>query len=415
MKKYDLIVAGGGFSGTAAAIAAARAGLSVLLVEKGNSLGGCAVNCIVNPFMNFRTKIGEEVRPLSRGIFEEIYNNLNDMGALKYKDTFNEEYLKIILNRMVLSSGCGLLFHSYLIGAERKGYKIYSITVANKTGQMKLEADYFIDATGDAQLAYLSEYPYRLGRESDNLCQPMTLTFRLGNVDTEKFKKEKDAVNKLYNKYQAEGKIKNLREDVLTFPSTLDGVLHFNTTRIVKLNPTNALDVTRAEIEAREQIFELVDMLRTNFESFKNSQVLMSASEIGVRESRMIEGEYTLNKDDLVECRKFDDSIALGNYDIDIHNPEGSGTSHYYFKAGEYYTIPYRCLIPKGAENLLVAGRCISATHEAQASIRIMPIVCCIGEAAGEAAALAKKSGKNVSGIDTDVLRNNLKKNNAAC
>ena len=143
--------------------------------------------------------------------------------------------------------------------------------------------------------------------------------------------------------------------------------------------------------------------------------MLSTAMQIGVRESRMICGEYTLTGEDLMACTKFEDSIALGNYDIDIHNPEGSGTSHYYFGPGEYYTIPYRTLIPKNAENLLVAGRCISVTHEAQASIRIMAIVCCIGEAAGTATAISVKDNKNVKDIDVKKLRNTLKKNGAVC
>ena len=123
----------------------------------------------------------------------------------------------------------------------------------------------------------------------------------------------------------------------------------------------------------------------------------------------MIDGEYTITSEELVACARFPDAIAAGNYDIDIHNPEGSGTSHYFFPKGEYYTIPYRALIPKGAKNLLVAGRCISATHEAQASVRIMPIVCTLGEAAGTAAALAAASGLPVAEINTEQLRETLR------
>ena len=124
----------------------------------------------------------------------------------------------------------------------------------------------------------------------------------------------------------------------------------------------------------------------------KNAELLSTAAEIGVRESRMIDGLHLLTGKELVDCSRFEDSIACGNYDIDIHNPEGSGTSHYYFPAGQYYEIPYRSLLPKEISNLLVAGRCISVDHEAQASIRIMPIVCCLGEAAGVAAAVASKA-----------------------
>lgn len=159
---------------------------------------------------------------------------------------------------------------------------------------------------------------------------------------------------------------------------------------------------------------EIYLLPKRNIPGFENCKLIMTAPEIGIRESRMIEGEYTLTGEVLKACTVFDDAIALGNYEIDIHSPDGSGTSHYFFKEGEYYTVPYRCLIPKNSENLLVAGRCISVDHEAQASMRIMPIVCTIGEAAGTAAAIAFKSGKNVRDIDIPLLRKTLKDNGAA-
>ena len=127
----------------------------------------------------------------------------------------------------------------------------------------------------------------------------------------------------------------------------------------------------------------------------------------------MIEARHVLDQDEIVAGTHFDDGIAAGNYDIDIHSPDGSGTSHYYFPAGVYYTIPYRSLLPKDFDNLVVAGRCIGATHEAQASIRIMPICICIGEAAGTAAALAKKAGVAAAGVDTDALRARLREKSA--
>ncbi|MBQ1955555.1 MAG: FAD-dependent oxidoreductase, partial [Clostridia bacterium] len=137
------------------------------------------------------------------------------------------------------------------------------------------------------------------------------------------------------------------------------------------------------------------------------------APEIGVRESRMIVGEYVLNELDCRNCARFEDAIAACNYDIDIHSPEGSGTSHYYFPEGEYYTIPYRSLIPKNAENMLVAGRCISSDHGAQASYRIMPTVCCIGEAAGTAVGIAVKDKTTVREISVSKLQQTLKDNGA--
>ncbi len=419
MKRYDLAVIGGGFSGTAAAISAARAGLSVLLIEKSNSLGGAAAVNLVNPFMISRTKLTKdgqtEFFDLSRGIFLEIVDKLMGRDAYNFRPNqiFREEYLKLILNRMTIEAGVDLLFHSYLIGAKAENNRVISVSIANKSGISEVEADYFIDATGDGDLVSMAGFPCRLGREKDGLCQPMTLCFRVSNVDMEKFEKSCHTLNKLYREFQARGEIKNPREDILVFKSVLDNTLHFNSTRIVKLNPVDAFDRTKAEIEAREQVFELFNFLKDNIDGFQNADLASTASEIGVRESRMIDGEYVLTEKDLVECRVFEDSIALGNYDIDIHNPEGSGTSHYFFPDGQYYTIPYRCLIPKASQNLLAVGRCISATHEAQASIRIMPIVCCLGEAAGTAVGIAKKSDSGVRDIDIKKLQEQLKKQGA--
>ena len=237
----------------------------------------------------------------------------------------------------------------------------------------------------------------------------MTLCFRLANVDVEGYQSMKAEINELYSKFQAEGKITNPRENVLLFMTMHDGIIHFNTTRVVKHDPTDAEDVTRAEIMAREQVFEMIAFLRENFEAFRDCVLLSTGMQIGARESRMIVGEYTLTQEDLLACTRFADSVAVCNYDIDIHSPDGSGTSHYYFPDGQYYTIPYRVMIPKGADNLLVTGRCVSATHEAQASLRIMPTVATLGEAAGIAAAISCESGKSVREIDVEQLRKTLR------
>lgn len=420
MKKYDLAVLGGGFAGVAAAISASRAGASVLLVEKSNCLGGAAVNCLVNPFMPNYTKTKDhqvsEKHSLSQGLFLEIVGELKRMGAAQ-GDTpfvFHEEYLKIVLNRMALGAGVDLLFHAYLTGAKTENGRIQSVTVHGKSGGLEIAAKHFIDATGDADLAVLAGCPYHLGREKDGLCQPMTLCFRVGNVDIEKYEKARPMIDGLYQRMRAEGKIKNIREDVLIFPNLVGNALHFNSTRIVKRNPVDVFDLTRAEIEAREQVLELFTFMKENIDGFQHSDLMMTAPEIGVRESRMIDGEYLLTGEDLIACTRFEDSIALGNYDIDIHNPEGSGTSHYYFPEGKYYTIPYRSLVPKGVNNLLVAGRCICVTHEAQASIRIMPIVCCLGEAAGTAVGVALVDKAALNRVDIKKLQQRLKAQGAA-
>ena len=222
--------------------------------------------------------------------------------------------------------------------------------------------------------------------------------------------KRKDII---YRKRNKENKIKNPREDILVFDTLHEGILHFNTTRVIKLNPTDVFDVTKAEIEAREQVFEIFDFIKSNARSFKNADIISTAAEIGVRESRMITGMHILSEEELLNCTKFEDGIAACNYDIDIHNPEGTGTSHHFFAPGEYYTIPYRCLCPTKIGNLLVAGRCISSTHEAQASYRIMPTICAIGQAAGVGAAVSYKQNCDVADADIKTIRKILADNKA--
>ena len=412
MKKYDLAVIGGGFAGVAAALAAARAGAKVLIVEKSNCLGGAAVNCLVNPFMPYWTEINGRRMNLSSGIFREIHDRLEERNAMR-KESFLEEKLKYILNEMVAEANIDLLFHAYIFKVEKCDEHIASIVVATKSGEMQVEANYFIDATGDAQLAYLAGCPTVLGRESDHLCQPMTLCFRLGNVDVEKFYESRERLKIAHAQSLAAGELINPRENILVFKTPIHNVLHFNTTRVVRKNPTSPEEVTEAEVLARQQVYEIYEFMKKHADGLENSFLMMTAAEIGVRESRMIVGDYVLTEQDCRNCVKFEDGIAACNYDIDIHNPEGTGTSHYYFPAGEYYTIPYRSLIPKSAENLLVAGRCISSDHGAQASYRIMPVVCCIGEAAGSAVGLAVKQNCTVREIDVKELQNELKSNRA--
>lgn len=416
MKNYDLIVVGGGLSGIAAAISAKREGLSVLLIEKGGSLGGAMSNSLVYPFMPYWTADKETNgrKFLSDGIFTEMRKLHQKYNIENSLCNFKPEYFKFTLDEMIKKAEVDVLFHVVLFDVAHKNRNIKTIKLATKSGILELSARFFIDASGDGALFYLAGCDYQMGRVADNLCQPMTTCFRMCGVDTEAYRNEKKDLQLLYKKEQLEGKIQNPREDILSFDEIGCGIVHFNTTRIIKLNPTDPFDVSKAEMEARKQVAEIEDFLKRNSTAFQNSTIISVACEIGVRESRMLKGEHILTEKELKDCTKFPDSIALGNYDIDIHNPNGSGTSHYYFKPGEYYTIPYRSLLPIEFDNLLVAGRCISATHEAQASIRIMPICACLGEAAGTAAAVSLKTEKNAHTVDVKIVQNKLIENGAA-
>ncbi len=410
---YDLIVVGGGFAGIGAAISAAKRGVDVLLIEKYNCLGGAAANCLIMPFMRYWTyhpETNEKIN-LCGGFFEEFIGELQAFEGNRAITVYNEESVKIVLNRMAQKYGVKLLFNTTVFEVKKKGGYVKSLRALGKSRVLEFTADSFIDATGDAELCTLAGCESKIGRNSDGLCQPMTLCFRMSGVDKEKFEANRARINPLYKEFKEKGLIKNPREDVLVFNNFNDGVLHFNTTRIVKKDPTDPFDVTEAEIDSREQVYEILSFLKENIEGFEKAIILSTALQIGIRESRKVVGEYLLTQEDLLALARFDDAIATCNYDIDIHNPAGSGTSHHYFANGEWYEIPYRCLIPKGMSNLLVAGRCISSTHEAQASYRIMPYCAELGEAAGVAAAVAREDGCDVRDANVEKVQKILRDN----
>ena len=416
MKKYNLIVAGGGLAGVAAAIGAAREGLSVLLIEKSGCLGGAMSNSLVFPFMYYWTDDSDSKnrKYLCKGIFAEMVERVKQYNSSCNDTIFKPEYFKLVLDDMITEAKVDVLFHSAVFEVKSENRCIKSVSLTTVSGVLTIEADFFVDATGDGNLFTLAGCDYQLGRDGDGLCQPMTTCFRMCGVDIEQFQKDRNKLQELYKKYQQEGKITNPRENILVFTGIGDGVLHFNTTRIIKHDPTNPFDVSKAEIAARRQIHEMAAFLKENSTAFENSTVISIANDIGIRESRKLKGVHILTEEELKNLVEFEDAIALGNYDIDIHNPSGTGTSHYYFKSGEYYQIPYRSLLPKEYDNLLVAGRCISTTHEAQASIRIMPICACLGEAAGTAVSVAHKSGKTAHSVDINEVRKKLIENGAA-
>lgn len=401
--RCDVLVCGGGPGGICAAVSAARNGADTLLVERYGFLGGMATAGLVFPFM---TRFAGKEQIID-GVFQEIIERLDAKGGYGGPEKpyqFDLETLKIVADEICVESGVRLLFHTSVSGVKVANGRIEEAAIHNKSGEQSVKARFYIDGTGDADIAFLSGAPCEKGRVSDGLAQPMTLNFRMANVDVSRMPDRK-TLDELYLKARSEGRIDCPRNDVLLFPAMRTGEIHFNTTRIVRADGTNAEDLTKAEIDSRKQVMQLVTWAKSDVPGFENAYLQMTGVQIGIRETRRIVGEYVLTAEDLLSARKFDDCIARGSYPVDIHDPDGGGTVLKHLTPGESYDIPYRSLVPKAIDNLLIAGRPISATHEAHSAIRVIPIAAAIGEAAGTAAALCVKNATTPRELDPGELR----------
>lgn len=408
--EYEVIVVGGGTAGWVAAVAAARNGADTLLIERYGFLGGTATASLVGPWMRFATPTEQ----LITGIFEEYRQRLAAKGGIK-GNTFNFELAKQIALEMVLEAGANLLLHSQFITCEVDTSIIRHILIANKSGLQKFKGEIFIDATGDGDVAASAGCPFKVGRDPDGVTQGITLMFIVGGVDFAKvyryFEQHPDeyihweedvdywktgvlcragffrAVEEAKKKGQLDQEVPYLF--FISVPG--DNMVVFNTTHVYQVNPLDAWELTEAEIRLRRQVWQIMEILK-ELPGFEKSYLVQTAVQAGIRESRHITGEYVFNGDDVRKGKKFDDVIARGNYGIDIHSNESeTGDFMEDFSAEKTYDIPYRSLVPLKIDNLLLAGRCISADHYGEAAMRIQPICMAIGEAAGTAAALCLK------------------------
>ena len=383
----QVLVAGGGPAGLGAAVASARSGAETVLIERYGFLGGMATAGLVNPFMSWHLA----GKPLVAGIFQELLDHMKAAGGYgspRQPTAFDPEVFKLVADRLCAEAGVRVRFHTLLTDVQVAGNQIVSICTEAKAGRDSWPAGVYIDCTGDADLAFRAGVPCEQGRDSDHLTQPMTLNFRMGGVAVSRMPSRRE-INRLFEAAKAAGRVTCPRENVLFFHTLTPHVVHFNTTRVTGRSGVEVEDLTAAEIEARRQAHELARFLISDVPGFEHAYLQQCAPQIGVRESRRIRGEYVLTEEDVVKGRKFDDGIARSNYPIDIHSPTGAGTVIRRVARGDYYQIPYRCLLPLGIDNLLVAGRCVSATHEGQSSLRVIPQCFAMGQAAGTAAAMA--------------------------
>lgn len=427
-RHWDVVVIGGGPGGVPAAVAAARNGARVLLVERYGFLGGMATAALVLPYMKYSA--GGNI--IVRGLFEEFLDLLEEQGGVKRflpteermirlntfptdledRAHFDDESMKRVLDRFVLDAGVDLLLHASAVGVLKDGDRIEAVRVFHKGGIEDLSANVFVDSTGDGDIAAWGGANIEIGREQDQGCQPMTTSFRMANVAIDRIPDGKE-INRLFDAAKKRGEIDNPRENVLKFFTAHPDVMHFNSTRVIGKTALDGWSMTEAEIEGRRQVDELARFLTKRVAGFENAYLMKTGAQIGIRESRRVMGRCVLTADDVIEGRKFDDGIACGSYAIDIHNPSGTGTKMIYLDEGIYYHIPYRSLVPLGIGNLIVASRCISATHEAHSSLRVMPTVWGIGHAGGIAAALSVKHDLPPEKVDPAELRSLLKKQGA--
>lgn len=429
-RNYDVAVIGGGPAGIAAALAAARSGAKTILVERYGFLGGMSTIAMVYPWMTFHTSTGRQV---IRGIAQEIVDRLVERNASPghLRDTvgfvhtltpYRPEAYKLLAFEMLEEAGADLLLHSLLTGAEVKGQRIESVQISHKAGPITLRARVFVDATGDGDLAYLAGAKYEQGNEKQKV-QPMTMKFRMKGVDLEKVKQymlehpeefyEKTPVSELeslpltgvsgFYSLWKQANLPLLRDGVLFFTGPDEDEVLVNVSRVSGLNPLQAEDLSKAEVEGRKQVFLLERFFREWIPGFERAYLSQVGTQIGIRETRRIIGEYVLTGEDVLNGRRFPDVIARSGYPIDIHDPEGAGVTANFIKEGGAYDIPYRSIVPLGLDNCLLAGRCISTTHEAQATTRLTPSCMAIGQAAGAAAAIA--AGERVAARDVDVKR----------
>ncbi|MBI2358181.1 MAG: FAD-dependent oxidoreductase [Deltaproteobacteria bacterium] len=435
----DVLIVGGGPAGLGAALGAAHAGAAVILAERYGFVGGNATAALVMPLMSYHTqrprrekKGSTTLLPTDHGPGEPVLAGAVRLllerlvragGAISpsletgYVVPFDPEVFKLVALDLLDEAGVRFLFHAFA-GDVLRDDDVRGVVFETKTGPVVIRARVIVDCTGDGDVAASAGAPYEIGREEDHLVQPMTLMFRITEFERASFeayvKQHPDqwrGVHGLWDlirKATAEGKLQLSREDMLFFATPHGREVSVNSTRVTKVLGTDVWDLTFAEWESRRQMRQIADFLRHYVPGFESAYVVQSGVNVGVRETRRILGDYQLTADDILQARKFPDVIARSTYPVDIHNPEGAGTMLKRLPPGEAYDIPLRCLLPRDVEGLLVAGRCISGTHEAHSSYRVMPVSMATGQAAGVCAALAARHGTAPRAIPTTQVQNEL-------
>ena len=414
----DVLIVGGGPGGFGAGVMAAKQGANVIVAERYGALGGMASYGEVTPFMPNHAQGESMDRPVFAAWRKRMWDYFSDEEKKLHPfDTgdkapfLSKDIAMLAMEDLLLEAGAKILYHHTLFDVRKRDGRITEVLFHTKSGLSAVRAKIFIDSTGDGDLAALAGCPVEMGN-SEGLCQPMTTCFKLDHIDAAR-KPSWQEIGEIYKKAKAEGKLDCLRENILAFGTLHDDCIHFNTTRIIRKNATNALELSQAEIEGRKEVRKYIKFLRENVPGFENAQLKSLAHHVGIRETRRIRGLVYQTADDFFKRAKYDDAIARVNYPIDIHDPSGSGTTMHYMEKDQWYELRYGTIVPLNSENLLMGCRAISVDHALHSSSRIMPAVCSLGQAAGMAAALCLRENVLPKELDGKKVREALKKEGA--
>ena len=411
-RTYDVVVVGAGPAGICAAVEAARSGAKTALIERYGCIGGNLTQGYVGPLLG-GTCAGTMSEEIARLVCP-VPHAVPDF-----------EWAKTALTEMVADAGVDVYLQEAVIAVERDGDRIRSVTADGKCGAIRFTANVFIDATGDGDVAYLAGCPYDMGRDSDKLCQPVSFMFIIQGVDEhqpllceheEHYTDLGDGREylDLCHKACASGELPKNVNIVRLYKTAYSDERMVNASQENYINPLDPTDLFRAEVSLRRQTAQIVDFLKNNIPGFANIRVKGSSTTLGVRETRRILGDYVITVEDVAAGRLFDDAVVHhAGFCVDIHNPDGPGQSEFVDKrptiAGAH-DIPFRSMTPIGVNNLITAGRCISGTHEAMASYRVMNICFAMGQAAGAAAAIMTQDGiTSTRALDVNAIRDHLK------
>ena len=399
---HDVIIIGGGPAGCAAAIAAARMGADTLVIESTTCLGGMATTGMVSKWAPFDDQQKVIYRSIPLEILER-YKKAAGIAPDKYRwVSLYPEVLKRVYDEMLAEAGAKVLFSSTAADVVVDNGRIQALIVANKSGLTPYTADMYIDCTGDADVAYFAGVPFEKGNE-DGILQNSSLCFLIAGVHLDKrngVKLSSDPEDGIWKQMKRDGKYLHLVEHFIPTTQGHDCVLA-NAGDIVGLDSTDPEAVSRAMAYGRDLAEQYLNALKDYLpEVFGDAFIASTAPSMGIRESRRIDGDYCITVADYIARRSFDDEICRNSYWLDCHDDTDQKVEVKQYGPGDSHGIPWRCLLPKGMDNLIVAGRSICMERMALASIRVMPNCLGMGEAAGIGAALASRQKTHIRAVD---------------